>query len=155
MVCTAPTLQTISIMRLKCWVPFFGVLCNFVVLGGLGGYPLQQIFRWPSDIYRNWVGKKNGTKIVAFHAKMPWFVFVTWWNSCDRDKLNTASKFALVGAKMAAFISFHISFSTLFAQLSWLCVLFRFFLGHFQEMKTFKKLFKNQVDRQSSDRWEL
>ena len=58
-------------MRLKCWVPFFGVLCDFVVLGGLGGYPLQQIFWWPSDIYRNWVGKKNGTKIVAFHAKMP------------------------------------------------------------------------------------
>ena len=36
--------QTISILRLKCWVPFFGVLCDFVVLGGLGGYPLQQIF---------------------------------------------------------------------------------------------------------------
>ena len=26
---------------------FFGVLCDFVVLGGLGGYPLQQCFGDP------------------------------------------------------------------------------------------------------------
>ena len=31
---------TISILWLKCWVPFFSVLGHFVILGGLGGYPL-------------------------------------------------------------------------------------------------------------------
>ena len=74
--------QSISILWLKCWVPFVGVLGDFVVLGGLGSYPLQQIFWWPSDIYRNGVCKKNCTEIVGFHAKMSWFVFVSWWNSC-------------------------------------------------------------------------
>ena len=54
---TAPTWKkkvksyTISILWLKYWVPFFNVVGDFIIFGGLGGKPIQKNIAGDPHIY--------------------------------------------------------------------------------------------------------